>query len=391
MKVLFAAVPQGGHLYPILPLAKAFAAQGDDVVIATGPDALHIADRSLPGTSGVQLVGVGGGFGAWWQALASRTRGVPGDGLPIGRIVPYFAPRLFAEVGAADMVDDLLEIGREFNPDIVVFDSMCFAGPLVAQELDALPVQHMFGPAIDAASLEMCSDALSPLWRSFGHHVPPYGGLYSGVTLDICPRTIGAGHPTPSADIRPLRPTDLPKAETEMIPSLRGLDDRPLIYVTLGTFSNGDSSIFHAAVNALADEPVNVVVTVGATNDPDDLGRPPDNVRVERFIPQAQVLPRCAAVVHHAGCGTMFGALAHGLPALVIPQGADNFRNAELLAKSGAGLRLLPDQVSAKAVRSGVVQLLDDDRYRVSAAAIAAEIARMPSPDDVVTGLLASV
>ena len=391
MRVLFAAVPQSGHLYPILPLAKAFAMAGDDVVIATGPDALDIIAQSLGETSRVQLAGVGGGFSNWWHTLAARTRGVPGDGLPIERIVPYFAPRLFAEVGTADMVDDLLKLGREFHPDIVVYDSMCFAGPLVAHELGVLPVHHTFGPAVDPASLELCSDALSPLWRSFGHRMLPFGGIYSGITLDICPTAMGVEHADTTADIRALRPTDLPASGVELPEPLRALTEKPIVYVTLGTLSNGDSSIFRAAIDALADEPVGVIITVGAGNDPEVLGPPPPNTRIERFVPQAQVLPHCAAVVHHAGAGTMFGTLAHGLPALAIPQGADNFIHAELLAKAGAGLRLLPDEVSIEAVRDGVRSLLDDDSYRLAASDIANEIAGMPSPAEVATELRMAV
>ena len=34
----------------------------------------------------------------------------------------------------------------------------------------------------------------------------------------------------------------------------------------------------------------------------------------------------------------MLGAMAHGLPQLMLPQGADQFRNAEIAVRTGAAL-----------------------------------------------------
>ena len=73
-------------------------------------------------------------------------------------------------------------------------------------------------------------------------------------------------------------------------------------------------------------------------------------MRVRRFVPQAELLPHCTAVVTHGGSGSMLGALAHGLPLLVVPQGADQFSNADRVVAAGAGLALQPDELSPSAV-----------------------------------------
>ena len=72
------------------------------------------------------------------------------------------------------------------------------------------------------------------------------------------------------------------------------------------------------------------------TGSPAMLGAVPDHVRVESFIPQAEVLPGCGAVVCHGGSGTILAALAHGLPVVCIPQGADQFANAANVERVGA-------------------------------------------------------
>jgi UDP:flavonoid glycosyltransferase YjiC (YdhE family) len=89
---------------------------------------------------------------------------------------------------------------------------------------------------------------------------------------------------------------------------------------------------------------------------------------------------------HHGGSGTTLGALTVGAPQLILPQGADQFANAEALSTAGAALRLLPDELSADAIAEHTGQLLPHhghSGHRDAARAIAEEIARMPAPDEV--------
>ena len=115
----------------------------------------------------------------------------------------------------------------------------------------------------------------------------------------------------------------------------------------------------------------------------------PGNARVERFIPQATLLPTCAAVVHHGGAGTTFGTLAHGLPQVVIPQGADNFDNAAMVERAGDAVVLRPGEVTADKVQSAVRRILNDPAYAEAAGRAAAEIAAMPAPEAVADDLRA--
>ena len=45
------------------------------------------------------------------------------------------------------------------------------------------------------------------------------------------------------------------------------------------------------------------------------------------------MLPEAAVVAHHGGAGTTFAALAHGVPQVIIPQGADNFDHAAMCTR----------------------------------------------------------
>jgi UDP:flavonoid glycosyltransferase YjiC (YdhE family) len=76
----------------------------------------------------------------------------------------------------------------------------------------------------------------------------------------------------------------------------------------------------------------------------------------------------------------MLGAVAHGLPQLLLPQGADQFANAELLTAAGAGSRLLPGEISSEAIRRGISELLEDATLRAGAVRLRDELDAMPAP-----------
>jgi len=86
VRVIVSCVPQTGHIMPLLPLAQAFAGRGDDVIIASGPDAAEAVT-----SRGLSFRAVGPTLGSWFAALRARTRGIPGDGLAPSRVEGHFA------------------------------------------------------------------------------------------------------------------------------------------------------------------------------------------------------------------------------------------------------------------------------------------------------------
>jgi len=376
VKVLAVAVPAAGHVNPLLPLVEALIAQGDQVCFACGEDPGGAIARS-----GAEYLQAGSTEMECFDVLRSRVRGFPGDGLAPERINHYFVPRLFADIAATDMIDDVVEIGGTFAPDLILFETYAFAAPLAAEVLGARAVHHLISPMLPHEVMELANDAVSPLWRSFGHDAPGWGGVYNGLTIEVSPPALEP-LAVPAGESVRLRPVPLPLRPQE-------LSHPPVVYVTLGTFFGGNSGVFRTVLEALEEEDLEIVVTVGANNDPDVLGPVRGNVRVERYVPQAELLPRCSVVVHHGGSGTMFGALAHGLPQVVLPQGADNFVNGALIERCGAGLPILPGSMGPAEVRRCVRAMLDDPSFSGNAKNIGVELASMAGPDDV-AGLLAA-
>lgn len=384
MRVLFSSVPELGHLYPMLGLARALADAGHDVGFAVSPE---LAPRA--GQGGFETILVGQELADWVAETARRVGGEPGAGLAPDEILPWFLPHLFAEVGAPSTLPDLVQAVSTWRPDLLIHDTYQFAGPIAAATVGVPNVQHTLGPLPPLDALALASDALGPLWGQHGLDPRPLGGAFDWLCLAICPPSLERELPVDvAARLQSVRPVGYDGGQASEPPDwLEQLPDRPLVYGTLGTYLNTDRAVFRAMLDGLAGEDIDLVVTVGAGQDPTSVGPIPPNARVESYIPQSHLLGRCALVVSHGGSGTILPALAGGIPLLVLPQGADNFINAERCTEAGVGLTLQPGEVSAAAVQRATQTLLDEPRFRKRSLEVADEIANLPGSTELVDGL----
>jgi len=323
MRVLFASLASVGHTYPLIPLAIAVRDAGHEVHFAAG-EAVH----------------------APLAAYGLR---------------PFRPADSFYEVYAEDLEPELARL----RPDLVV---------------------HEWG--VPGAAVAAHRAGIPGIWHGFGRLMP------EGIGLELPTRNVEAPG-RPHLDICPpsLQDKDfiVTEARIELRPvpfsapaAPRDWGGSPLVYLTLGT-AFGTPELLTTVIAGLAALDARVVVAAGRVR-PEELGDVPDNVTVHSWLPQADLLPHVDVVVHHGGSGTTLGALAVGVPQLVLPQGADQFANADALVAAGAALRLLPGEVSADAVAQHVRKLLPrngNTEHRDAARVIAEEIARMPSPDEV--------
>lgn len=380
MRVLCTCVPGYGHLHPMVPLARALQAAGHEVTFAT-------AERFCPRVvqAGFQAFPAGLGPGA----VAEQALALPGAAGLGPEDTWRFGAQMFAGVAGPAKVADLVGVIGKLNADLVIHDVTDFAGPVAAAHAGIPYAAHSLGPMFPMEFSRLGAELVAPLWQEWGRTPGPLGGMFASAYLDICPPSFQSADVAEIGPVAyPLRPVPFDAAAGEGLPSwVDDLAPQPTVYVTLGTLDNEAPGVIEAAVEGLRDEQVNVIVTVGPNRDPGDLGPQPSNVRVERYVPQSLLFPRCDVVVAHGGSGTTLGALSHGIPLLLLPQGANQFWNAERGAALGAGIRLLPDDVDAESVRKGVHALLEQPGYREKAARLAAEIAAMPEPEDVVAPL----
>jgi UDP:flavonoid glycosyltransferase YjiC (YdhE family) len=372
VRVLFTTRPLVGHYTPMRPLMDALRDHGDDVALASGDPIASQARRD-------GFVAFRIGLDTGHPALLEQRRIM--ESLPPPQIRPFVYSEWFVRTEIPPRLPDLHVAIREFRPDVLVHDTAELAAPIAAR-VHGLPfATHSFGPMLPVDTAAIAGDAAAPLWREQGLEPHPRAGLYGDVYLDICPPSLQA--PTIGA-VEAVQLVGPPRqsrgAAVAAVPLLDDLGGRPIVYVTLGTVFNRNVDLFRTLVGAVRDEDVDVIVTVGRDNDPSALGEQPANVRVERFVDQALLLPRCSLAITHGGAGSTFGALAFGVPLLVVPQSADHFANAERVVAAGAGLAIQPGDLGAETVAAATRRLLSEDAFRTAARRIDAEFDAMPEP-----------
>jgi MGT family glycosyltransferase len=126
---------------------------------------------------------------------------------------------------------------------------------------------------------------------------------------------------------------------------------RPLVLVTTSSEFQDDGQLVRTALDALAEEDVEVVATMPATQLSGDV---PANARVERFIPHTPLLGRAACAVTHGGAGATQKALASGVPVCVVPFGRDQLEVARRVEIADAGTRLPAQKLSPERLRKQI-------------------------------------
>ncbi|MCR6488783.1 glycosyltransferase [Amycolatopsis sp. OK19-0408] len=394
MKIVFSNLSAFGHAYPLVPLALAARDAGHDVLYATD-EQIHPMLHQL----GFPVATVGMPIRAAFAEVFAETEAEIGK-LPWQE---WLEPevRTFNEVLPRRFATDLLPVLRAERPDLVVYEVGNPGAGLAARRLGIPAVCHSFGRAgaVDRGEQwrKRCMELLRKVAGEIGAELPEEyfrGDHY----LDICPPSLQEPSFAAYPARVPLRPVQF--SEPGELPAIVTAErKRPLVYLTLGTVV-GTVPALRAAVDGLSTLDVDVLVAAaGPKVSVDEFGELPANVHLERWVPQADVLPLVDLAVHHGGSGTSLGAAAAGVPQLFLPVAFDMFLNAGAVSAAGAGRTLLPegvervddrrrsDVVAAAAVAEAAGELLHDTDVRQAAKAVAEEIAAMPSPAEVAARL----
>jgi len=375
VKIMFASLGAYGHVYPMMPLALACADAGHEVVIATGKPFLdRLPLPTVPGyPTNLELD---------WAIQEAKRRHPDLHGVE-------FSMAMFADVTAEQVAPTMIEQCERMRPDLVIFEGMN-TGAGVAASVLGIPAAT-YAIALMSAVYAMLHPATvgyqRDLWLQRDRVPPEANGLLAAALINPAPPALQGPGGTGALSI-PIRSIAYNESRAEVPAWLSQLGTRPRVYLTLGTVSFGAVEVLSRAIAEIAPLNVDILVTVGPDGEPAALGEVPDNVRVERFVAQSAVLPLVDVIVHHGGTGTVLGALEAGLPQLVLPQGADQFINAEILAAGGIGRALPNDAQQPGAIGAAVQALLGDSAERQAAGRMRDEIAAMPSPSEVVPALV---
>ncbi len=379
MRILITSTPGMGHLNSILPLASALQSAGHELLVVTGAESCELVE-------GRGFTVQAGGMSGDARRAAYAPRMPETLALPPRRRRGLFFAGFFADIAAPAMRIDLVPVFDQFRPDLVLNErGELAAGPMAA----ARGIPHVtvaFSGALPTWSEQLLIDAIEPLWAAEGLPVPTMAQINGDLYLHPFPPSFGQA-PT-SGTVRPMRAaaSDDGGAAPAWLDALG--TTRPLVYVTGGTEAAAAEMFpWPAVLAALGTLDVDVVATVGPRVDPAAFGVASPNIRLERFVPQQFILGKAAAVVSHAGAGSILGAAARGIPQLLFPVRADQWENADAASGTGAALTLELDKRSEGDIGTAVEQILVGDRFEQAAAQVAIEVAAMPTPAEHVATL----
>jgi MGT family glycosyltransferase len=155
-----------------------------------------------------------------------------------------------------------------------------------------------------------------------------------------------------------------------------GASKRRVVLVTQGTINNDFDQLIRPAIRALAGEDALVIVTTGSRN-PEDVGIDPlpANVRVERFLPYARLMPHVDVLLTNGGYGSIQIALAHGVPIVAIGNTEEKPEIANRVEWSGVGIGLKVRIPSETQIRNAVSHVLTTPTFAARAEAMRYELA----------------
>jgi UDP:flavonoid glycosyltransferase YjiC (YdhE family) len=368
MRVLITTSGGAGHLGPLVPFADAVRSAGGEVLVATR-ESMAAPSRAA-------------GYDIWTFADAAPEARDPfferARQLTFDEANVLVVAEVFARLDGGAALPRVLEACEQWRPDVVLSEVCEFAGPLAAELAGVPAVRVGIGLAsLEDLVIEPASAALQDLRAEIGLPADPRAERITGLPYFTLTPALMEDPASPGANgARRFR--ELDAAAADPLPDWWPGDAAPLVYLTLGSvvpqgpFFPG---LYRAALDALAPLPVRVLVTIGRDRDPADLGPVPANVHVERWVPQAAVMPHAAAMVCHGGFGTVRAGLTAGMPMAVLPLFADQPYNARRVADLGAGIQV----DGAEGVGDAVRALLDDPRYARGAAAVAEEVRSLPT------------
>lgn len=369
MKALFVAAPLVGHVLPLVPLAIAFQEAGHEVLVATAGDGVAAARKA-----GVPVRDVAPGVRMQRAFLGTLLRhpvrvgrmmrgdeGTDGVGLMFATVADRMAER------TAALVDG-------WRPGLVVHEPLAGAGPLAAARAGVPAVlvdANLFDP----------EDQVASVTRNLGQLVRRHG-----VGQLPAPAHVVRTSPASLVGERRGQPMRFVpgSAEGEVPDGLTSRSSRPTLLVSRSTVEDPrPDRLMTTVVTAAADADVDVVL-IRPDRAVSRRSLPP-NARTTEWLPHAAVLPHVAGIVHHGGAGTLMTALAAGSPQLVVPGPGDRTVNARLVSARGAGMAVPLGELTAASLE----RLARDPALRAAAGEVAAEIAAMPAPADLVEPLVA--
>lgn len=403
-RIVLATSGSFGDLHPYLAIGLGLKNRGYDVTIASA------------GTYHAKVTGEGLRFHAIRPDIAPSLydRDVFRHANDLRNGAQYLIKELVLP-HIAEMYDDLLDVCD--GADLLLIHPILFAAPVAAEKLKlkwmsvalapstfvsvydppVLPpfpwLHHLrhFGPWPTRLVFELFRKITRPWMRPVDDlrrrvGVPPaerhplQDGMMSPFGTLACFSSI-FGKPQPdwpvNTQITGFPFYDRRAPHEHMEPDLREFLERgePPVVFTLGSSAVIDpGSFYRDSFEAIAQLGRRAVFLTGGDPANRPLGQLHPAVFFSEYAPYSELFPKCAAVVHQGGVGTIAQGLRAGVPMLVVPFMHDQPDNAFRVQRLGVARVLARHSYNSEGAAAELNTLLNDRRYASNAQAAAAQI-----------------
>lgn len=269
-------------------------------------------------------------------------------------------------VFAQGVGDDMRLLLEAIDPQVLLIDGMLAYGLLAARVagLPTVALWHSLYSLVKGGAFQEVFDSqrdeINRVAAASGLALfPSYRSLLEADQVLVFAYGSGfddaSGLPPNVFHVGPLRSVD-PEATGEHLRSSKG----PLVVVGLSTSYMDQKALLQRLCDALAEMPVEALVTTGPAVPPESLTTGPNTTAVE-FIAHDRVLPSARLLVTHAGHGTVAAGLTYGVPMLCIPMGRDQPLVAARVAELQLGGIANPE-ASVEELRAAMTRLMVDEK-----------------------------
>lgn len=359
MKIVFFNIPAHGHTNPTLGIVKELIKNNHKVYYYS-----YEIMREKIESSGAHFIPC--------DKFDSQTKLSNEDKEKIAKDL-VFSTNLIVDM-TLRLDDEILKEMQELKPDIIVADSMAFWGKLIAKKLNipfisstttfafnkySARVMKQDGPGLFQLikSIPKINKSLNKL-REKGYEVKSMLDIiandentstivYTSKYFQPYSETFNDNY----AFVGPILREGIEKIEKVEIPT---------VYISLGTVNNNNKDFYQNCFNALKDEKLRVIMSVGEDVDFEKLGEIPNNFIVKKYVDQIAVLEVTDVFITHCGMNSVSEALYFGIPLVLFPQTTEQKGVANRVEELGAG-KFLEKANNSENIKNTIFEVLKDE------------------------------
>ncbi len=362
-KIALFSIPAHGHTNPMLPVAKELVERGNKVRFYS----FNEFEQKINNTGAVFV-----SCDSFLPELTSE------EEQKIKNI--SLTEMSIQDIRITLAMNDFLEKEfKEFKPDVVYTDSVCFWGKLNAWKYNVPMVVSTSTFAFNEFSskyrklkpaeladmifgLPKISKELKTL-EPYGYHVKNTLSLvqndnstdsivYTSENFQPCSESFSDHYlfagPSVFSKVMPLKKKD-----------------RPLVYISMGTVINERPDFYSKCIEALKALNVDVIISYGKFMDISILGTLPENVKAYPYVDQLDVLSKTDVFITHCGMNSVSESLYMAAPMVLYPQTGEQYAVARRVTEINSGIMLNDD--SAEGIRNAVQEILNNNSYSEAA------------------------